>query len=366
MELIADHFNSETTDTRQVVWLANSQELCEQAIACFLDVWQHIGKQSVSVHRVWGSYEKVSERDFCHDAEFVVASLQSLWAYVKSESPVFATIFNKTTLLVVDEAHIAVAATYKQVVTEIARLAGCKIIGLTATPGRASSEETGELAHLFHDEMVSLRDPLGRVENAIAYLRSIHVLSVVDYTPLVVDADFDFTPNDLRRLNSDLEYSEHILRVLGKSVVRSAEIITRLRPFLESKSKVILFAPSIENSKFLTSMFTFLGFKSAHIDGSTPAASRSSFIRGFTNGDIDILCNYGVLAAGFDAPRTNVLCIARPTRSAVLYSQMIGRGLRGPAVGGTESCTIIEVRDNFVGQGTQDELYEQFGEYWGN
>jgi hypothetical protein len=43
---------------------------------------------------------------------------------------------------------------------------------------------------------------------------------------------------------------------------------------------------------------------------------------------------------------------------------MIGRGLRGPAVGGTANCRIIEVRDNFIGQGTQDELYDYFSEYW--
>ena len=56
--------------------------------------------------------------------------------------------------------------------------------------------------------------------------------------------------------------------------------------------------------------------------------------------------------------------ISRPTTSPVLYSQMIGRGLRGPAVGGTVSCRIIDVRDNIIGYGNQDRIYDLFEGYW--
>ena len=75
------------------------------------------------------------------------------------------------------------------------------------------------------------------------------------------------------------------------------------------------------------------------------------------------MCNYGVLATGFDAPTVDVVCIARPTKSPVLYSQMIGRGLRGQSYG-TEQCLVLEVLDNFVGQPNQDGLYSQFKDYW--
>ena len=77
-----------------------------------------------------------------------------------------------------------------------------------------------------------------------------------------------------------------------------------------------------------------------------------------------IMCNYGVLATGFDAPKVDVVCIGRPTSSSVLYSQMIGRGLRGSAVGGTSECIILEVRDNFLNLPGQDQLYTNFKEYW--
>ena len=91
---------------------------------------------------------------------------------------------------------------------------------------------------------------------------------------------------------------------------------------------------------------------------------RDALIEGFKSNKFQIMCNYGVLATGFDAPKIDVVCIARPTTSPVLYSQMIGRGMRGPKVGGTEQCVILEVTDNFIGLGTQDLLYKQFKEYW--
>ena len=88
-------------------------------------------------------------------------------------------------------------------------------------------------------------------------------------------------------------------------------------------------------------------------------------IEQFRSGEIRVLCNFGVLTTGFDAPKIDVLCIARPTTSIVLYSQMLGRGLRGPAIGGTERCQVIDVKDNIIGIPELDELYEWFDEYYG-
>ena len=71
-----------------------------------------------------------------------------------------------------------------------------------------------------------------------------------------------------------------------------------------------------------------------------------------------------MLATGFDAPKTDVVFIARPTDSIVLYSQIIGRGLRGPAIGGTEECLIINVADNIRGLPDFNEIYEHFDDYY--
>lgn len=59
-----------------------------------------------------------------------------------------------------------------------------------------------------------------------------------------------------------------------------------------------------------------------------------------------------------------MVCIARPTQSIVLYSQMIGRGLRGPAIGGTEKCTLINVRDNIKNLPNYQRIFDYFDDYW--
>lgn len=84
----------------------------------------------------------------------------------------------------------------------------------------------------------------------------------------------------------------------------------------------------------------------AVVTGSTPRAERADVIERFRRRDgLGFLCNVGVLANGFDAPKTDVVCITRPTASAVLYEQMVGRGLRGPRNGGTKLCVVIDVQD---------------------
>jgi DNA repair protein RadD len=366
MEIIAGHITSSSDKKKRVVWLANSQELCEQAVSCFMDVWSHVGTKNVNVHRFWGGNIKPHEDQYSEDDQFIVGSLQSLWPLIRENDLDYSKVFSEATLLIIDEAHISVAETYSQVVRNIASISQCRLIGLTATPGRAIEEETGKLSDLFHGEIVSLRDLSNQWGNAIAYLRSKEILSSVNYAPLVLDSQLELTEGEVKKLKTELDFPQSVLKKVGLSQIRSAEIVKRVISVIEDETKVLLFAPSIENSKFLTSLFTFMGYRSAHIDGNTPSAVRRQIVNEYIDGKIQILCNYGVLAAGFDAPKIDVLCIARPTKSPVLYSQMIGRGLRGPAVGGTKNCTIIEVKDNFLGQGTQDQLYNHFGKYWEN
>ena len=95
-----------------------------------------------------------------------------------------------------------------------------------------------------------------------------------------------------------------------------------------------------------------------------PQSRRHEILNSFRDGNISLLSNYGVLSTGFDAPKTDVVFIARPTASVVLYSQMIGRGLRGPTIGGTQRCKIVDVIDNLEGLPKPDEINDYFAEYY--
>ena len=79
---------------------------------------------------------------------------------------------------------------------------------------------------------------------------------------------------------------------------------------------------------------------------------------------IDAIFNYGVLSTGFDAPNIKTVVIARPTTSIVLYSQMIGRGIRGTLVGGTGECRVVDIKDNVSNFGQVEEVYRYFDSYW--
>ena len=111
-------------------------------------------------------------------------------------------------------------------------------------------------------------------------------------------------------------------------------------------------------------MLTFLGIKAVHLDGTTNRARRQSLIAAFRSGTVQVLCNFALLSTGFDAPKVDTIFIARPTGSIVLYSQIIGRGLRGPAIGGTEKCRVIDVIDNIVGFSDANRVYHYFEGYF--
>ena len=78
-----------------------------------------------------------------------------------------------------------------------------------------------------------------------------------------------------------------------------------------------------------------------------------------------VLINYGVLTTGFDAPRVSATVIARPTKSLVLYSQMVGRAIRGPKAGGNESALILTVVDTALpGFGQLAEAFMNWEDVW--
>ncbi len=362
MELIAESINSTKSMAPRIVWLANSRELCEQAISCFDEIWRHVGTRPVKVQRYWSEHADSADGSTEECATFTVCSFQTAWKRISSVGD--AQYFDNTELLIVDEAHISVAPTYSHVIHEIVRFSNCKVLGLTATPGRSAEDETTALSDLFHGNIASLKDPSGKFENVIAFLRSKRILSNAHHELLEISESVLLSAKEAAKAEQAEEFSDVLLKKIGADEIRNASVIARVRPYFEQGEKGLIFAPSVEASKFITSMLLFLDIKAAHIDGSLSSSTRDEIIEDFRVGRLDVLCNFGVLTAGFDAPKTDLVCIARPTKSPVMYSQMLGRGLRGPEVGGTTDCRIVEVRDSYLGMGLQDDLYRHFDEYW--
>jgi superfamily II DNA or RNA helicase len=131
---------------------------------------------------------------------------------------------------------------------------------------------------------------------------------------------------------------------------------------LPPEHPTLFFGCSVEHARAIAVLLNRRGRSAATVIAETRSATRRFTIEEFRAGRISVLCNYGVLTTGFDAPRVGAVVIARPTASPILYEQMIGRGMRGPRFGGTSECLVIDVEDNirFGGQ----MAYTRYERYW--
>lgn len=361
IEIITQFFKEQAKSGDVVLWLAHSEELCEQAVHSFLEIWPHVATKPLKIIRFWGEAQFLPY-DF-HESAFVVSSFQKMYNKVKSGDIAVQEIKKRVSLVIVDEAHKVLAETYKDVTLEfIANRA--RVVGLTATPGRSVNdhEQNAALAEFFFNELVEIK--ASGKDSVLDYLRKKKVLSETEYEPLVTNLNFSLSHRQIDHLEKFFDLPKDFLTKLGADDIRNAEIIKRLEQECAKSKRIIFFACSLEQSQFISALLRLINIKAAHVDGSTPKLRRNSIINDFKKGEISVLCNYEVLSTGFDAPQTDVVFIARPTSSIVLYSQMIGRGLRGPAIGGTETCKIIDVKDNIQGFSNENKVYSYFEGYY--
>ena len=265
--------------------------------------------------------------------------------------------------MIVDEAHKTEAPTYRETVMKLLGGETC-VMGLTATPGRVVGDEAARLAQFYFQSLVGIEPPEG--QNVIEMLRQQGVLSKAFHVPIMSEFRLELSRQVRLSLAERFDLPRAVLNAAGSDALRNIEIVKRLVQECDKGRQILFFACSVKHSKFITSTLLYLGKRAGHIDGTTGSARRKELIEGFRRKEVRVLCNFGVLSAGFDAPQTDVVFISRPTMSPVLYSQMIGRGLRGPRIGGTETCTIIDVRDNISAFGDAGRIYEMFDEYWNN
>ena len=360
MEVVSHHFKS--GQSKNVVWLAHSIDLVEQAAAGFEEVWEHLGTHDIEVRVVDGVRNGLD--NLGKNSALVISTLQSMGAFLKSDPSAFEIFSKSCSLLVIDEAHMSLAPNYKVSIEKILRY-GSQLMGLTATPGRniKDQENNEALADLYFQTPVRLNCPDGG--NVFAYLRKLDVMAKTSMH-IIRGSHDTLTPREVEKLKENLSIPQSVMNRLASKDQRNLEIISKITELVKENTnrKIILFACSVKHSKFLAAILKFKGIKAAHVDGETSPLNRQKITTDFRSGQLNVLTNYGVLATGFDAPKTDVVFIARPTDSIVLYSQIIGRGLRGPAIGGTEECLIINVADNINGLPDYNDIYDYFDDYY--
>ena len=350
--------NEKDTNDSLVIWLAATEELCEQAAAQLSEAWTHLGRRDACIHRHWGNRSLDLRR---LPSGFLVTGLAKLRSAAFQDNTLLAHLAHCAAAIIFDEAHQAVAKTYSFITEQLCSVRP-PLLGLTATPGRSANltEDDYRLASMFNHSKVSI-DPRGH-DNPVTYLIQNRYLADPRFVPVSFESDATIADPQ-----PGMDYSTDDLDRLGRNRERTLKIAELAKAAARRHPRTIVFCPSVESALECNKLLREKGIVTNVITANTPSEDRRAIIDFFRSDSREhvVLFNYGVLTAGFDAPRTRCVIIARPTTSLVLYSQMAGRAMRGPRAGGNSKAEILTVADtNLPGFGSVTDAFTNWEELW--
>ncbi|MFC7865540.1 DEAD/DEAH box helicase [Streptomyces murinus] len=362
MNLICDHLRQ--NEPSLVVWLARGRELLEQAALEFERAWASLGNREVTVARMWG--DAPTDLDDLTDG-IVVLGLEKAGAAAKSVPGFLDQLALRTTLTVFDEAHQAVAPTYRRVVEALTLRSDSSLLGLTATPGRtwADISEDEKLADFFARQKVMLE--IDGYDNPVTALIEEGYLARPDFRTVAADSGMKLSARDKEALAASFDIPDELIAQLADNVQWNLQVVRTVLDLSEQHRRILLFAASVEHSRLLVAILSMFGVDAEQVTGESSTRHRDRVINRFKGPGSRpmVLSNYGVLTTGFDAPAASAAVIARPTRSLVLYSQMVGRVIRGPKAGGTSTCDVVTVVDPALpGFGDVAEAFTNWEDVW--
>ena len=227
-------------------------------------------------------------------------------------------------MIVIDEAHHALAKTYKEMWE---RFPNAKFLGLTATPCRLNGKGFTDLFDILVQSW--------SVPEFISKGR----LATYDFVSIKSDGMTQRLIDSLQKRGADGDYQNKEMDML----LNKKPTIERLYQSLEEYGKDrkgIVYAINISHAQKITKLYQENGVKAIAIDSKTPAVERQQDIEAFKKGDIQVLVNVDIFSEGFDCPDVEFVQLARPTLSLAKYLQMVGRGLR--VAKGKKNCVIID------------------------
>ena len=350
--------NEKDTDNSLVIWLASTEELCEQAAEELSRAWTYLGLRDAEIHRHWGN-RLLDLR--CLSSGFLVTGLAKLRFAAFQDNTLLAHLAYRASGVIFDEAHQAVAQTYSFITEQLCSVRP-SLLGLTATPGRTANptDTDHQLAKMFNYKKVSI-NPRG-YDNPVTYLIQNRYLADPRFVQISFDSDTAITDPQ-----PGMDYNAEDLDNIGRNRERTYKIIELAEAAAIRHPRTIVFCPSVESALECKKLFQVTGVVTNAITADTPSENRRDIIDAFRSNNRErmIIFNYGVLTAGFDAPRTSCVIIARPTTSLVLYSQMAGRAMRGPKSGGNRKAEILTVADtNLPGFGSVTDAFTNWEELW--
>ena len=224
--------------------------------------------------------------------------------------------------IIIDEAHHATADTYQKV---LAYFKPKFLLGLTATPERADDTN---ILEIFKNTAHKLDIQTAVEIGALVDVRCIRIHTNIDMTQV--------------RFNS-VQYNVRDLDVKICVTERNALIVKTWLDYVKDK-RTVVFCASVKHAEQIAALFKEKGVSAEAVSGSMKTSERNELLAKFSKGELKVLCACDLLNEGWDCPETEVLFMARPTMSKVLYTQQLGRGMRLSK--GKEYLMVFDFVDN--------------------
>jgi ATP-dependent helicase IRC3 len=309
------HFPDVFKMKRRLLILAHREELLVQAEQKFRSVNPAL---RVGLER---AEDRVSS-----DEQVVIASVPTL---SRSDGARLSR-FNPDdfSIIVVDEAHHAVADSYRRIFSHFGLFSPETpryLVGFTATPRRGDKQGLGEV----FQEVCFARDLRQMIaENYLCPIRGWRV-------------DTTLSLDGIRISHGDFVESQ-LARVVNTPFRNRLVMTSYIR--LSNRRRAILFCVDVQHARDVCTTFVEAGIRAAAVWGEMPRDERRKTLSQFSEGEIDVLTNCNLLTEGFDEPRIDCVIMARPTKSKLLYAQMVGRGMRLHSE--KTDLMVIDVVDN--------------------
>jgi superfamily II DNA or RNA helicase len=296
----------ERMQPKRCMVLAHRQELIFQARDKIIE------SSGLRVEMEMGDYRASNEAGLPHDkSPVIVSTVQTHVAGGDGGGRMGKFDPQEFGLLVIDEVHHGVSASYQKVINYYRQNAKLKVLGVTATPDRADEEALGQILQTVAFDY--------EIPDAIADGWLVEVdqqfitINGLDFSNVRTTAG-DLNGADLAAI---MEMEKNLYGVVDSSI----EII--------GNKRAIVFTASVAHAQMASGIFNrYVPGMSAWICGKTDKDERAKILRDFRDGIIQVVCNCGVLTEGFDDAGVEVIVMARPTKSRALYAQMMGRATR--------------------------------------
>ena len=227
-------------------------------------------------------------------------------------------------LIVIDEAHHALAETYRELWK---RYPEARKLGMTATPCRLNRKGFTDLFDTLITSW-SIAEFIGR-----------GWLSSFDYVSIRANSREQRLVDSLKKRGADGDYQVKEMNAVLNRETGIRQLYDSVRRYAAGK-KGIVYAVSIAHARQIAAYYSLHGVESVAIDSRTPALERKELVEDFRRGRIKILVNVDIFSEGFDCPDVEFVQLARPTLSLAKYLQQVGRGLRKSIA--KESCILID------------------------